>query len=173
MTAVAKPNRSARVATLIWAFRHFVAALALWQPEHSGEDLLHVSRGAGIWWLVDASSTLSACSSIDAWAGSCLSHVSIIAAVHPDVSILVGLQLPQLFVLILGIWGVMKASSALLASRAALGRGPHGRHHDLLRRLLIANYGEPGWGVRWCGGGAVRLCRRLLHGLQAFKQRKA
>jgi len=133
----------------------------------------------GIWWLVDGIFDIVGLF-VDrtAWAWKLfIGIVSIIAGgyilMYP---ILVGLQLPQLFVLILGIWGVMKGLILLFLAFKGGGwaAGLMGAITIFFGAVLIANYGEPGWGVALVWVAALfAFVGGFFMVYQAFKQRKA
>ncbi len=133
----------------------------------------------GIWWLVDGIfDIVHMFTDHTAWAWKLfIGIVSIIAGsyilMYP---VLVGLELPQLFVLILGIWGVIKGLILLFLAFKGGGwaAGIMGVITIIFGAILIANYGVPGWGLAlvWVAavfaffGGFVMI-------FQAFRQRKA
>jgi uncharacterized membrane protein HdeD (DUF308 family) len=133
----------------------------------------------GVWWLVDGIfDIVSLFVDRTAWAWKLfMGIVSIIAGgyilMYP---ILVGLQLPQLFVLILGIWGVMKGLLLLFLAFKGGGwpAGLMGAITIFFGCILIANYGVPGWGAALVWAGAViAFIGGFFMVYQAFKQRKA
>jgi uncharacterized membrane protein HdeD (DUF308 family) len=88
----------------------------------------------------------------------------------------VGLELPQLFVLILGIWGVMKGIMLLfLAFRGAgWAAGIMAVITIFFGAVLIANYSVPGWGLTLVWVAALfAFIGGFFMVYQAFKQRRA
>ena len=133
----------------------------------------------GIWWLVDGIfDIVGLFMDRTAWAWKLfMGIVSIIAGgyilMYP---ILVGLELPQLFVLILGIWGVMKGLLMLFLAFKGGGwaAGIMGVITIIFGGILIANYGVPGWGLSLVWVAAVfAFIGGFFMVFRAFQQRKA
>jgi len=133
----------------------------------------------GIWWLVDGIFDIVALfGDHTAWGWKLfMGIVSLIAGgyilMYP---VLVGLELPQIFVLILGIWGVIKGGIWFFMAFQGGGwaAGIMGAITFIFGCILIANYGEPGWGVALVWTGAViAFFGGFFMVYQALKQRKA
>jgi uncharacterized membrane protein HdeD (DUF308 family) len=133
----------------------------------------------GIWWLVDGIFDIVGLF-VDrtAWGWKLfIGIVSIIAGgyilMYP---VLVGLTLPQIFVLILGIWGVIKGLVLLFLAFKGGGwpAGLMGAITIFFGVVLIINYGEVGWGLAlvWVAA-AFAFIGGFFMVYQAFKQRKA
>ena len=133
----------------------------------------------GVWWLVDGIFDIVGLF-VDrtAWGWKLfIGIVSIIAGgyvlMHP---ILVGATLPQLLVLLLGIWGVVKGFVLIFLAFKGGGwaAGIMGVITLIFGGILIANYGVPGWGLSLVWVGAVfAFFGGFFMVYQAFKQRKA
>ncbi len=133
----------------------------------------------GIWWLIDGIFDIVGLF-VDrtAWAWKLfIGIVSIIAGgyilMYP---VLVGLALPQLFVLILGIWGVVKGIVLLILAFQGGGwaAGLMGVITLIFGGILIANYSVPGWGLTLVWVGAVfAFIGGFFMVYRAFQQRKA
>jgi uncharacterized membrane protein HdeD (DUF308 family) len=133
----------------------------------------------GIWWLVDGIfDIVSLFVDHTAWGWKLfIGIVSIIAGgyilMYP---VLVGLTLPQIFVLILGIWGVIKGLVLLFLAFQGGGwpAGLMGAITLFFGVVLIINYGEPGWGVALVWVGALfAFVSGFFMVYQAFNLRKA
>ena len=133
----------------------------------------------GIWWLVDGITTLIYMF-IDrrAWGWKLFSGiVGLIAGgwilIYP---VYAAIALPRIFLLIIGIWGLINGAQLLFTSLRARAWGSVvlGVITLVLGLILIANYDEVGWGLSlismaaWFAflGGFVVIYR-------AFRQRKA
>ena len=133
----------------------------------------------GIWWLVDGIfDIVGLFMDRTAWGWKLfIGIVSIIAGsyilMYP---VLVGLELPQLFVLILGIWGVVKGIVLLIMAFQGGGwaAGIMGVITLIFGFILIANYGVPGWGLTLVWVAAVfAFIGGFFMVFRAFQQRKA
>ena len=133
----------------------------------------------GVWWLVDGIfDIVSLFVDRTAWGWKLfIGIVSIIAGgyvlMHP---ILVGATLPQLLVLFLGIWGVIKGGVLFFLAFKGGGwpAGILGAITFIFGCILIANYGVPGWGLSLVWVAAVfAFFGGFFMVYQAFKQRKA
>ena len=133
----------------------------------------------GIWWLVDGIFDIVGLF-VDrtAWAWKLfIGIVSIIAGgyilMYP---ILVGLELPQIFVLVLGLWGIIKGLVLLFLAFKGGGwpAGLMGAITIIFGGILVANYSVPGWGLALVWVAAVfAFIGGIFMVYQAFKQRKA
>jgi uncharacterized membrane protein HdeD (DUF308 family) len=86
------------------------------------------------------------------------------------------LELPQLFVLILGLWGLVKGLMLLFLAFKGGGwaAGIMGVITIIFGGILVANYGVPGWGLALVWTGAVfAFIGGFFMIYMAFKQRKA
>ncbi len=133
----------------------------------------------GIWWLVDGIFDIVALF-IDhtAWGWRLfIGIVSIIAGgyilMYP---VLVGLELPQLFVLVLGLWGVVKGLVLFFLAFKGGGwaAGVMGAITLIFGCILVANYSVPGWGLSLVWVAAVfAFIGGFFMVYRAFQQRKA
>ena len=90
--------------------------------------------------------------------------------------VLVGLELPQLFVLLLGIWGVFRGFVLLFLAfqGGGWGAGILGVITLVFGFILIANYGVPGWGLTLVWVAALfAFVGGFFTVFRAFQQRKA
>ncbi len=133
----------------------------------------------GIWWLVDdIFDIIGLFVDRTAWGWKLfIGIISIIAGgyilMYP---VLVGLELPQLLVLILGIWGVFKGLILLFLAFKGGGwaAGIMGVITLIFGGILIANYGVPGWGLALVWAAAVfAFVGGFFMVFRAFQQRKA
>ena len=133
----------------------------------------------GIWWMVQGIFDIIAIfidHSMWGWK-LFIGIVSIIAGgyilMYP---VLVGLTLPQIFMLLLGIWGVIKGLVLLFLAFQGGGwpAGLMGAITIFFGVVLIINYGEVGWGLALVWVAAVfAFIGGFFMVYQAFKQRKA
>ena len=87
-----------------------------------------------------------------------------------------GLALPQIFVLMLGIWGLMEGIVLLIMAFRGGGwaAGILGVLAIVFGGILIANYSVPGMGLTMIWVAAVwGLIGGVVMVIQAFRQRKA
>jgi uncharacterized membrane protein HdeD (DUF308 family) len=167
--------------TLIMGIAAFViGAVLLWAPAKTKVETYQLLIAfLGIYWLISGIlEIVSVFIDHTAWGWKLfIGIVSIIAGgyilMYP---VLVAAQLPQLFVLILGIWGVVKGIVLLLLAFQGGGwpAGIMGAITLIFGFILIANYGEPGWGLSLVWVGAVfAFIGGFFMVYQAFKQRRA
>jgi uncharacterized membrane protein HdeD (DUF308 family) len=133
----------------------------------------------GIWWLVDGIFDIVGLF-VDrtAWAWKLfIGIVSIIAGgyilMYP---IATGLVLPQIFVLMLGIWGLMEGIVLLIMAFRGGGwaAGILGVLAIVFGGILIANYSVPGMGLTMIWVAAIwGLFGGIVMVIQAFRLRKA
>ncbi len=103
--------------------------------------------------------------------------ISIIAGgyilVYP---VRVGLELPLLFILILGLWVIVQGAVVLLLAFKGAGwsAGILGVIALIFGAILVANWSVPGWGLARVWVGAVfAFSGGFFMVYQSFKQRKA
>jgi uncharacterized membrane protein HdeD (DUF308 family) len=85
-------------------------------------------------------------------------------------------QLPRIFVLVLGIWGLMEGIVLLIMAfrGAGWGAGILGVVAIIFGIILMANYASPGMGLTMIWVGAIwGLIGGVVMIVQAFRQRKA
>ncbi len=133
----------------------------------------------GIWWLVDGIFDIVGLF-VDrtAWAWKLfIGIVSIIAGSYIlTYPVLVGLELPRLFVLIMGIWGVIKGGILFFLAFKGGGwpAGVMGAITFIFGLILVANYDVAGWGLSFVWVAALfGFIGGFFMVYQAFKQRKA
>jgi uncharacterized membrane protein HdeD (DUF308 family) len=183
MTATAvqtKPQRPWWLTLILGIAAIVVGALLLWgNVVTQVRTYFLLVEVLGIWWLVDGIFDIVHLF-VDRrqWGWKLfMGIVSIIAGgyilMYP---VLVGLELPQLFVLILGIWGLMKGVILLFLAFQGGGwaAGILGVITIIFGGILIANYGVPGWGLALVWTGAVfAFIGGFFMVYMAFKQRNA
>jgi len=183
MTATAvqtKPQRPWWLTLILGIAAIVVGALLLWgNLVTQVRTYFLLVEVLGIWWLVDGIfDIVGLFMDRTAWAWKLfMGIVSIIAGgyilMYP---VLVGLELPQLFVLLLGLWGVMKGLLLLFLAFKGGGwaAGIMGVITIVFGGILIANYGVPGWGLALVWTGAVlAFVGGFFMVYMAFKQRMA
>ncbi len=183
MTATAvqtKPQRPWWLTLVLGIAAIIVGALLLWgNLVTQVRTYFLLVEVLGIWWLVDGIFDIVGLF-VDrtAWGWKLfIGVVSIIAGgyilMYP---VIVGLELPQLFVLLLGIWGVVKGFVLLLLAFQGGGwaAGIMGVITLIFGFILIANYGVPGWGLSLVWVAAVfAFIGGFFMVFRAFQQRKA
>jgi uncharacterized membrane protein HdeD (DUF308 family) len=167
--------------TLILGIAIFVVgATLLWAPAKSRVEtyMLLVSL-LGIYWLIwGVLEIVSMFLDHTGWGWKLfMGIVSIIAGgyilMYPIASALV---LPKIFVLMLGIWGLMEGIILLIMAfrGGGWGAGILGVLSIVFGIILIANYSVPGMGLTMIWVGAVwALIGGVVMVVQAFRQRKA
>ena len=182
MTAVAqtRPQRPWWMTLILGVAAIVVGGLLLWgNMVTKVQTYFLLVEVLGIWWLVDGIFDIVGLF-VDrtAWGWKLfIGIVSIIAGgyilMYP---VLVGLALPQLLVLLLGIWGVMKGIVLLILAFQGGGwaAGIMGAITLIFGFILIANYGVPGWGLTLVWVAAVfAFIGGFFMVFRAFQQRKA
>jgi uncharacterized membrane protein HdeD (DUF308 family) len=182
MTAVAqtKPQRPWWLTLILGIAAITVGALLLWgNLVTKVQTYFLLVEVLGIWWLIDGIFDIVGLF-VDrtAWGWKLfIGIVSIIAGgyilMYP---VLVGLALPQLLVLLLGIWGVVKGIVLLILAFQGGGwaAGIMGVITLIFGFILIANYGVPGWGLTLVWVAAVfAFIGGFFMVYRAFQQRKA
>ncbi len=183
MTATAvqtKPQRPWWLTLILGIAAIVVGALLLWgNLVTQVRTYFLLVEVLGIWWLVDGIFDIVHLF-VDhrQWGWKLfIGIVSIIAGgyilMYP---VLVGLELPQLFVLILGLWGIVKGLTLLFLAFRGGGwaAGIMGVITLIFGGILVANYGVPGWGLALVWTGAVfAFFGGFFLIYMAFKQRKA
>jgi uncharacterized membrane protein HdeD (DUF308 family) len=179
--AIERRQRPWWLTLILGIFAMIIGAVLLWAPAKTQVNAyLLLIQLLGIWWLVSGILDLVVLF-IDrtAWGWKLfMGIISIIAGgyilMYPIATALV---LPQIFVLLLGLWGVIHGGVLLfLAFRGGgWGAGIVGAIAILFGIILIANYSVPGMGLTmiWVAavfgiiGGAVMIFQAL------FRDRKA
>jgi len=179
-TAAPAPHRPWWLTLIGGVLAIIVGALLLWGNLVTQiQTYLLLVEVLGIWWLVDGIfDIVSLFVDRTAWGWKLfMGIVSIIAGgyilMYP---ILVGLALPQLFVLILGLWGVVKGIVLIIMAfqGGGWGAGILGAITLIFGGILIANYGVPGWGLSLVWAAAVlAFIGGFVMVFRAFQQRKA
>ena len=183
MTATAaqtQPQRPWWLTLILGIAAVVVGALLLWGNLITQvKTYLLLIEVLGIWWLVDGIfDIVNMFFDHRQWGWKLfIGIVSILAGgyilMYP---VLVGLTLPQLFVLILGIWGVVKGGVLLFLTFQGGGwaAGILGALTIIFGFILIANYGVPGWGLALVWVAAVfAFIGGFFMIYRAFQQRKA
>jgi uncharacterized membrane protein HdeD (DUF308 family) len=167
--------------TLILGISAFIiGAVLLWAPAKTRvETYLLLVTMLGIYWLVwGILEIVSMFMDHSAWGWKLfMGIVSIIAGgyilMYPIASALV---LPKIFVLMLGIWGLMEGIILLIMAFRGGGwaAGILGVLSIVFGIILIANYSVPGMGLTMIWVGAVwALIGGVVLVVQAFRQRRA
>jgi uncharacterized membrane protein HdeD (DUF308 family) len=155
-----------------------VGALLLWAPAKTKVDVWQVLVVAlGLYWVISGIITLIGMfQDHTAWGWKLfVGVISIIAGgyilVYPGLS---ALALPRIFVLVLGIWGLMQGIIfIILAFRGGgWGFGILGALAVILGIILIANWTAPGAGLAFLWAAAIcALIGGVILIVQAFRQR--
>lgn len=132
----------------------------------------------GIWWLVDGiMHIVHMFTDHRRWGWKLfMGLVGILAGgwilIYP---VYAGLALPQVFVLVLGLWGVMEGIMLLIMAfqGGGWGHGVMGAIALILGIILIANYGVPGWGLSMIWAAAIWLfIGGFFMVFRAFRERR-
>lgn len=177
-TAVETRRRPWWLTLILGIFAMIIGAVLLWSPAKTqANTYLVLVQLLGIWWLVSGILDLVYLF-VDrtAWGWKLfMGIISILAGgyilMYP---IATALALPQILVLILGIWGVIHGFTLLfLAFRGGgWGAGILGGLTILFGIILIVNYGVPGMGLSLIWVAAIfGLIGGIVMIIQAFRQR--
>lgn len=161
-------------------FAVIVGAVLLWSPAKTKVDtwFLLISL-LGLYWLVTGILDLVGLfSDRTAWGWKLFMGIISIAAgmyilMYPIAS---GLVLPRIFVLVLGLWGLLQGIVMLIMAFRGGGwaAGILGALAIIFGIILIANYSVPGAGLAMIWAAAVvALIGGLIMIFQAFRGRKA
>ncbi|MFN8464283.1 MAG: DUF308 domain-containing protein [Caldilineaceae bacterium] len=132
----------------------------------------------GIWWLVDGiMNIVHIFFDHRQWGWKLfMGIVGIIAGgwilIYP---VYAGVALPQIFVLVLGIWGLIEGIALLVLAFRGGGWGPGvmGALMLILGMILIGNYGVPGWGLAMIWAAAVWMfIGGFFMVFRAFRERR-
>jgi uncharacterized membrane protein HdeD (DUF308 family) len=167
--------------TLILGIAAFIiGAVLLWAPAKTRvETYLLLVTMLGIYWLIwGIMELVSMFVDHTAWGWKLfMGIVSIIAGgyilMYPIASALV---LPRIFVLVLGIWGLMEGIILLIMAFRGGGwaAGILGVLAIVFGVILIANYSVPGMGLTMIWVAAIwGLIGGVVMVIQAFRQRRA
>jgi uncharacterized membrane protein HdeD (DUF308 family) len=157
-----------------------VGALLLWAPTATKLEVYQVLVVAlGFYWVLSGILTLvDMFQDHTAWGWKLLMGViSIVAGayilMYPG---LTGLALPRIFVLVLGIWGLMQGILMLVMAfkGGGLGVGILGGLYLLLGIYLVANWSAPGMGLAFVWAAAITaFVGGIFMIFVAFRQRTA
>ena len=158
----------------------FIGAVMLWGNFTTKVDLyMFLVTFLGIWWMIQGVvDIVSIFTDHSMWGWKLFIGIISMAAGFYIVSypVVSAVSLPKIFVLVLGIWGLMYGVILLIMAfqGGGWGAGILGALGIIFGLVLMANYAVPGMGLGmlWTGavfalvGGAVMI-------FQAFKQRSA
>jgi len=157
-----------------------VGAILLWAPVKSKADTYQLLIAVlGLYWLISGiMDIISMFTDHKGWGWKLfMGIVSIIAGgyilMYP---VAAGVALPRIFVLILGIWGLMEGIVLLIMAfkGGGWGAGILGVVAIIFGLILIGEYGSLGSGVVMIWVAAVwGLIGGVILVIQAFRQRKA
>jgi uncharacterized membrane protein HdeD (DUF308 family) len=167
--------------TLIMGIAAFViGAILLWAPAKSKVETYQLLIAfLGIYWLISGIMDIVAMfTDHTAWGWKLfMGIVSIIAGgyilMYP---VAAGVALPRIFVLILGIWGLMEGIVLLIMAfrGGGWGAGILGVVTIIFGLILMAEYGSLGSGVTMIWVAAIwGLIGGVIMVIQAFRDRKA
>ena len=167
--------------TLIMGTLAFViGAVLLWAPAKTKVETYQLLIAfLGIYWLIGGiMDIVSMFTDHTAWGWKLfMGIVSIIAGgyvlMYPMAA---GVALPRIFVLILGLWGLMEGIILLIMAfrGGGWGAGILGVVAIIFGLILMASYGIPGSGLTMIWVAAIwGLVGGVLMVIQAFRQRKA
>jgi uncharacterized membrane protein HdeD (DUF308 family) len=155
-----------------------IGGILLWAPaKTSANTVLLLVTLLGIYWIVSGVLDLvHMFSDHTGWGWKLfMGLISILAGVYiVAYPVAAAVVLPQLFVLILGIWGLIQGiMSLILAFRGGgWGLGALGVIGIIFGGILIANYGVPGMGLTMIWVAAVwALVAGVFLIVRAFQQR--
>ncbi len=132
----------------------------------------------GIWWLVDGiMNIVHIFFDHRQWGWKLfMGIIGILAGgwilIYP---VYAGVALPQIFVLVLGIWGLLEGITLLVLAFRGGGWGPGvmGALMLILGMILIGNYGVPGWGLSMIWAAAVWMfIGGFFMVFRAFRERR-
>jgi uncharacterized membrane protein HdeD (DUF308 family) len=157
-----------------------IGAILLWAPAKTKVDVYQVLVALlGLYWVISGVLMLvNMFMDHTAWGWKLfMGIVSILAGgfilMYPIAS---ALALPRIFVLVLGIWGVMQGILYLVLAfkGGGWGLGILGGLLILLGIYLVANYTAPGMGLAMLWAAAITaLIGGVILIVQAFRQRSA
>jgi uncharacterized membrane protein HdeD (DUF308 family) len=157
-----------------------IAAVLLWAPiKTKANTYMLLVQLLGLYWVIQGIFNIVAMfMDHKGWGWKLfIGIVSIIAGgyilMYP---IATGLVLPQIFVLMLGIWGLMEGIVLLIMAFRGGGwaAGILGVLAIVFGGILIANYSVPGMGLTMIWVAAIwGLIGGIVMVIQAFRQRKA
>ena len=157
-----------------------VGAILLFAPAEAKKDTyLLIVKILGFYWLIGGiSSLISMFVDHTAWGWKLfIGIVSIIAGgyvlMYP---VATAMALPQIFMLVLGIWGLMEGIVLLIMAfrGGGWGAGILGVVSIIFGLILMANYGKLGSGLAMLWVAAFwGLIGGIVLIIQAFRQRKA
>ena len=185
-TAVETPT-TAQAAPRVWwltlikgIIALVIGAVLLWAPAKTQVNTyMFLVTFLGIWWMVDGIMNI---------VGIFIDHtmwgwklfigiVSMIAGFYiVTYPIAAAVALPQVFVLVLGIWGLMYGVILLIMAfrGAGWGAGILGALGILFGLVLIGNYTVPGMGLSMLWSAAVAaVVLGIVAIVQAFRERSA
>ncbi len=167
--------------TLIMGILAFViGAVLLWAPAKTKVETYQLLIAfLGLYWLIGGIvGIISTFVDHTAWGWKLfIGIVSIIAGgyilMYP---VAAGVALPRVFVLVLGLWGLMEGIILLIMAfrGGGWGAGILGIVAIIFGIILMANYAVPGAGLTMIWAAAIwGLIGGVLMVIQAFRQRKA
>jgi uncharacterized membrane protein HdeD (DUF308 family) len=157
-----------------------IGAVLLWAPAKTKVDVYQVLVVLlGVYWLISGVLTLvSMFMDHTAWGWKLfMGVISILAGlVIVMYPVAAGLALPRIFVLVLGIWGLIQGIIMLVMAfrGGGWGMGILGGLLLLLGIYLVANWTMPGMGLAMLWAAAITaLIGGVILIVQAFRQRSA
>ena len=157
-----------------------VGAILLWAPAKTKVDVYTVLVAVlGLWWIVSGIMTLvHMFQDHTAWGWKLfMGTISIIAGAYVLMyPVATALALPRIFVLVLGLWGIIQGIVMLVMAfkGGGWGIGILGAIWFGLGLWLVANWTAPGMGLAFLWAAAfTALIGGIILIFQAFRQRSA
>ena len=157
-----------------------IGAILLWAPAKTKVDTYQILVAVlGLYWIVSGVLDLvHMFTDHTGWGWKLfMGIISIVAGMYiVTYPIAAGLALPKIFVLVLGLWGVVQGTVALVLAfkGGGWGLGILGVIGIIFGFILIANYTVPGMGLAMLWVAAVwAFISGFIVIYRAFKQRKA
>lgn len=157
-----------------------LGAILLWAPAKAKVEVYTILVAVlGLWWIISGIMTLvHMFQDHTAWAWKLfMGAISIIAGFYVLMyPVATALALPRIFVLVLGIWGIINGIVMLVMAfkGGGWGVGILGGIWLLLGIWLVANWTAPGMGLAFLWAAAfTALIGGIILIIQAFRQRSA
>lgn len=179
-TAMQTPSRPWWVGLIMGFVAVIIGAVLLWSPAKTqANTYLILINLLGLWWLIDGIiDIVRIFSDRTGWGWRLfMGIISILAGgwilMYPVAAAVV---LPQTFVLILGLWGMIHGILLLFMAFRGAGwaAGILGALGIIFGLILTLNWSTPGWGLSLLWTGAVfALIGGIVAIVQSFRMRSA